>query len=57
MDAGDGFGMVAGKPGSHSSPKVAAMGGVAGVAKPVVHQPVPELGNLAGGEATGWRRG
>src|SRR5580692_8498689 len=57
MDGGDGVGMVAGKPGSHSGPEVAAVGGVAGVAKPVVHQTMPELGNLAGSQAIRWRRG
>ena len=57
MDGADSVGMVAGKPRSHSGPKVAAMGGVAGVAKPLVHQPMPELCSLARGQATGWRRG
>ena len=35
MDGGDGVGMIAGKPSSYAGPKIAAVGSVASVAKPV----------------------
>ena len=57
MDGGESVGIVASKPGSHSRTKVAAVGGIAGVAKPVADQPMPKLGNVTCGQATERRRG